>query len=326
MNDYSNTNYLNFVESKFNQCFSNKKYYEEIPVDITSKIDATTDFIGSTISPLKKYVIENNIPKDGIFLIQNCMKSKSLKYLKDYTPQKFGCYFKCMGILTTTHLQKTVFDTFDYLINYIKIDPADMCIRICSQDKDLIEAIEYVDKDIKREVDTVDLKHYRHKYGMDDQQITGRDFNIAIRKKGTNEYFNCAAFVIMENKYEKLAVDMAIGNCSLSLCKFGYNSTISSSRMGDILNIKTIADEKFADALIAVSILLKENILQHPSKHFRYKFKRYLNILMYWNQQYNYSSEELTKMIINFLELEYNNNYDYQNENWVKILEKNRIK
>ena len=320
----NNTEYLDFVESKFDECFSEKNYYKESPVDITSKIDLTVDFVGSSISPLKKYIINNNIPEQGIYLNQNSMKSKSLKYLKSDVPQKFGCYYKCMGILTKPNLEKVVYDTFDYFINYLNIPVDDICIRICSQDSDLVKAIKNVDLGIKREYDTVDLKHYRHKYGMESRNITGRDFNIGIRKKGTNNFFNCGAFVLMESPDGPIAIDMAIGNCSLSLCKFGYNSTIASSRMGDLIEINSLEQEKFADALIAVSILLKENILEQSSKHFKYKFKRYLNILLYWNQKYNFMEEKLVDIILKFLELEYNSNFEEKRESWTKVLKKEK--
>ena len=47
------TEFLDFVESKFDECFSSKGYIYEKPVDITSQVDPTIDFIGSKISPLK---------------------------------------------------------------------------------------------------------------------------------------------------------------------------------------------------------------------------------------------------------------------------------
>ena len=157
---------------------------------------------------------------------------------------------------------------------------------------------------------------------MDNLNITGRDFNIGIRKKGTEEFFNCATFVLMENQDKPIAIDMGLGNSSLAMCKFGLNSTVESSRMADIIQIDSIEKSKFADALIAVSILLKENILEHPSKHFRKKFRQYLNALMYWNQQYKFSEEELVEAIIKFLNMEYNSSFEEKQESWVKVLKK----
>lgn len=52
----------------------------------------------------------------------------------------------------------------------------------------------------------------------------------------------------MENNDRKLAIDMGISNLVLSMCKFGTNSTISSSRMADFIDIDCIMKEKFADS------------------------------------------------------------------------------
>ncbi len=319
-----NNEYLDFIESKFNDFFASKGYYGEIPVDITSQIDPTIDFIGSKISPLKGYIYNNSIPDKGIFLIQNSMKLKSLQYLKTEDFQKFGCYYKCMGTLTTPNLNKIVTDLFEYLTSseYLHIPLDDICIRICSKDKDLLAAIEGVDSKIKREIDTVSFNHYRHKYGMDEDNIFGRDFNIGIRKSGTEEFFNCGTLVLMEKDNEPIAIDMGLGNCSFAMCKYGLNSTVQSSRMADLIEINSIAKEKFVDSLIAVSILMKEETYEHSSKHFRKKFRQYLNCLMYWNQQFQYSVEELINYIITFLNYEYNNNFEDKEEIWTKVLKR----
>ncbi len=319
-----NNEYLDFVESKFNDFFTSKGYYEEKPVNITSQVDPTIDFIGSKISPLKEYIIDNNIPENGIFLIQNSMKLKSLQSLKTNDFQKFGSYYKCMGTLTTPNLNKIVYDLFEYLTSrdYLHISSDDICIRICSMDKDLLNAIENVDPKIRREIDTVSLKHYRHKYGMDEENIFGRDFNIGIRKNGTEEFFNCGTLVLMEKDGEPIAIDMGLGNCSFAMCKYGLNSTVQSSRMADLINVDSIAKEKFVDSLIAVSILMKEEVYEHSSKHFRKKFRQYLNCLMYWNQQFQYSDEELINYIITFLSYEYDNNFEDKEEAWTKVLRK----
>lgn len=323
-NNITKTQYLEFVETSFNDCFSKKGYIFERPVNITSQVDPTIDFIGSKISPLKKYILTNDIGNPGRYLIQNSMKLKSLQYIKTTTPQVFGCYYKCMGVLAEPNLEAVVFDTFDYLTNpmYLGMPFEDICIRIHSKDIDLMNAIENVDKGIRREIDTVAIKHYRHKYGMDKENITGRDFNIGIRKKNTDTFFNCGTFVVMETPEKPIAIDMGIGNCSLSMCHFATNSTIESSRMADIIDIDSVEKNKFADALIAVSTLLKENILEHPSKHFRKKFRQYLTALQYWNQQYEIDPEELAQYIISYLNAEYKQNFDNKKEQWIKVLKK----
>lgn len=314
--------YLDFVEQKFEDCFSSKGYIEEQPVNITSQVDKTVDFIGSKISPLKKYILTEDFGENGRFLIQNSMKLKSLRYLKETTPQKFGSYYKCMGTLSKPDLEKVVFDMFEYLTydKYLGIDLDDICIKICSKDDDLMGAIRNVDSKINREIDKTSIEHYRHKYGMSEENITGRDFNIGIRKKGTSDYFSCGTFVLMESPSKKIAIDMGIGNCSLSMCKFGVDSTVQSSRMADLVSIDSIEKEKFADSLIAVSTLLKEDIINHPSKHFRKKFRQYFNALSYWSEKLNISKEEILVYALDYLNLEYKENFSYTDERFAKIL------
>ena len=316
------TEYLDFVEDKFSECFSKKWYIEEFPVNITSQIDKSIDFVWSKISPLKKYIINEDFGIIGRYLIQNSMKLRSLKLLKTDIPQVFWCYYKCMGILAKPQLEKVVNDTFEYFTSpeYLNLPFEDICIKINSKDQDLMSAIVGIDKRIVRETDELDIKHYTHKYGMEKENITWRDFNIGIKKKGTDDYFSCATFAIMENEYKKIAIDMGISNLSLSMCKFGTTSTITSSRIADIVNIKTTEQEKFADALIAVSILLKEDITNHPKKNFRQKFRMYLDALNYWNKKFQYTDDELLNIIIKYLNAEYNTSFDKNKENYKKIL------
>ena len=316
------TEYLDFVEDKFSKCFSKKWYIEEKPVNITSQIDKTVDFVGSKISALKKYIIKEDFGEIGRYLIQNSMKLKSLKFLKTDIPQKFWCYYKCMGVLAKPELERVVNDTFEYLTSseYLNIPFEDICIKINSNDEDLMSAIAGIDSRIIREIDKSSIEHYTHKYGMENDNITWRDFNIGIRKKWTDDYFSCATFVIMEDEHKKIAIDMWISNWSLSMCKFGTSSSISSSRMADIININTIEQEKFADALIAVSTLLKENITNHHKKTFRQKFRLYLDALYFWNEKFQYTNDELTNIIIKYLNAEYNDNFDENRENYSKIL------
>lgn len=318
----SKSEYLDFVEKKFKDCFSNKGYIEEPAVNVTSKIDPTVDFIGSNISPLKKYLESENYGEVGRYIVQECMKFKSFKYLQTNIPQKFGCYYRGMGIIAKPDLEKTVKDTFDYLTDekYLDISPENLCVKISATDEDLIKVIESINKKIIRLVDQSNIEHYRHKYGMDEKNIFGRDFNIGIKKKDTDEFLNFAAFVVMEKNEKKLAVDMGISNLALSMCEFGTNSTISSSRIADFIDIDSIMKEKFADSLVAVATLLKEDITNNKSKHLRIKFRQYLRVLDYWNERLQYTDEDVINLIVDYLNAEYHSNFEQKKDEYYKVL------
>lgn len=316
--------YLDFVENKFETFFKENHYQKEEPVNITSQVDPTVDFVGSKISPLKHYVLEDSIGESGRFLIQNCMKLKSMKYLKTEIPQVFGSYYKCMGTLTEPKPEKMVADLFAFLTGkeYLGILPQDICIRINSADTDLVHAIAGVDPRIVRYVNTVEEKHYRHKYGMKDPLITGRDFNVGIRKRGTGDFFNCATLVIMEAEEKKLAIDMGMSNLSLAMCYFGTDSTLECARIADLMPVKSVEEIKFADALTAVAALLKEDILQHPSKHFQKKFRQYMHALALWKNRLGYSEEAVTTLICEYLEKEYAQDFSAKYEEWLRVIQK----
>lgn len=326
----SKSEYLDFVEGKFKTCFSERGYIEEPSVDVTSKIDPTVDFVGSNISPLKKYLDTEDYGDIGRYIVQECMKFKSFKYLKTDIPQKFGCYYRGMGIIAKPELERVVKDTFDYLTDekYLNIPLEDLCIKVSSMDEDLIEVTESVNDKIIRIIDQCGVEHYRHRYGMDEKNVFGRDFNIGLRKTGTEDFLNFSSFVIMENNDRKLAIDMGISNLVLSMCKFGASSTISSSRIADFLDIDCIMKEKFADSLVAVATLLKEDITNHRSKHLRMKFNQYLRVLNYWNQQLQYTEEDIINLMVKYLTAEYHYNFEYREEEFHKVLtlQKKRMK
>lgn len=313
---------MNFVEKKFNECFSDKNYKIEPPVFITSQVDKTVDFVGSKISPLKHYIIDENIPKEGVALIQNCMKLRALKYLKNNIQATFGSCYRGMGTLTQFDLDKIVYDTFDYLLNtkYLGINPKDICIRLSSNDLDLIKSTTQVDSAVIREYDTENIDSYKHIYGMDEEGITGRNFNIAIRKGESDEFFDCAAIIVMETAQKKIAIDMGIGNTSLAMCYFNTNDTVSSSRIADIIDINSVEMMKFADSIVATSTLLYEGILEHSSKHFRKKFRQYIQVLKYWREQINVSDKTILDYMNRYLYLEYGVDKMIDEKTYSKIL------
>lgn len=61
--------------------------------------------------------------------------------------------------------------------------------------------------------------------------------------------------------------------------------------------------------------------MNHPSRHFRRKFKIFVKILKYWNSiLYNYTNEQLADLVIKFLELEYRTSFDKFHSQYSAIL------
>ncbi|NDV96420.1 hypothetical protein D0T84_16080 [Dysgonomonas sp. 521] len=317
--------YLKFVEEQFEKCFTEKGYLQEKPVKITSRIDSSVIFIGSSISPMKKYVLNQTIGDNGRYLIQNSIRTQALKNIQNSELSMFGSYFKSMGALVMYRdLEKLVLDVFDYLTKYLKIPFDDIRLRINSEDIDLIDSIKQLDRRVIREYNTFGDKYYKHKYGLDIEQIKGRNFNIGIRKKGTDLFLDIGNVIVIENDIEKIAVEVALGNCTLSMCYFGVNSTIAGSRMADIFKIDTVEKMKFADAIIVGAILMYENIktIKHP-RWFIYNFRKYCVAIKFWKEKLNLEYNVIAEYMKLFLLLEYNVDIKLSNEeiiNYIKVL------
>ena len=62
--------------------------------------------------------------------------------------------------------------------------------------------------------------------------------------------------------------------------------------------------------------------MTHPSKHFRKKFRQYLNALMFWKDKLQASDDEILNYINRYLELEYNVSNFACEDKYKKILKK----
>lgn len=315
--------YLNRVEGSFDQHFSQRGYKREEPVAVSSQIDPSVDLVGSKISALKRYVLNENIPPEGLYLIQDCFRTRGMKELKTVSPSKFGSCFRTMGTLTNPDVEKVVFDTFDYLVNGIGIKPRDLLIKINADDRDLLVATSSVAGNIRRQENAVDA-HYQHRYGLDDQGIFGRDFNIAVRVRETDEFTSVGTVVLMEQNHRGIAVDMGIGNLSLARCNFGKDNTLAVSRMADVFPIDSIERQRFADSLIGLALLQKEgvhNLSSHANreaKTLRWKYRKYEEAVEYWKSQLGLSDEQVLEYMKRYIDLEFKKN-NYESEaTWLR--------
>jgi hypothetical protein len=315
--------YLNRIEGGFDQHFSQKGYKREEPVAVSSQIDPSVDLVGSKISALKRYVLNENIPTQGLYLIQDCFRTRGMKELKTVSSSKFGSCFRTMGTLTNPDIEKVIFDTFDYLVNGVEIKSRDLLIKINADDRDLIVATSSAASDIRRQENAADA-HYQHRYGLDDQNIFGRDFNIAVRKQKTDEFVNVGTVVLIEQNRKIIGVDMGIGNLSLAMCNFGKDNTLTVSRMADVFPIDSVEKQQFADSLVGLATLQKEQVHKlsshsdRASKTLRWKYKKYEEAVVYWKLQFGLSNERVLEYMKRYINLEFKNN-NYESEaTWLR--------
>ena len=67
-------------------------------------------------------------------------------------------------------------------------------------------------------------------------------------------------------------------------------------------------------------MMLKEDVTNHISKHLRMKFNQYRRVLNYWNEQLQYTNEDVVNLIVNYLNAEYHSSFEQKKDEFYKVL------
>jgi len=252
------------ITDTFSENFKLAGYIEHDPEPLISDIDHSVRFIGSTTNVFKQYLTDDvKISGKGCFLIQKCLRTRNAStFFSDDIFPEWSSYFTAMGIMSPPGNTETLLtDTLNFLLN-LGIEVGKIRINVSSRDKDMLECVRNVQKKIKFiiDVDGVDnTNYYRHKYGMD--EITGRNFNLAIKNEKTGEFKDIGNIVVIEKDGASLAVEMGIGVSTLIAKIFGLDNSIEASTISKIVAFRPGFTSKFADALSTAVVMLKEGIM-----------------------------------------------------------------
>lgn len=310
--------------NNFIECFSTKNYKKCESVKITSGVDSSVVFVGSTISVLKPKLLENRIDKTGNFLVQKSIRTHALKRINIPEILEWSSYFDALGVLVTyDNLDKLVIDSFDFLCTYEDIKDLDLLIRISSLDTDLLSSVEKLDRDINIEVDSKPQSYYRHKYGLDNLGIYGRNFNIAVRDTSDGIYKDIGNIIVIESDTKKYGVEFAFGANAILMRKLGLKSSIEASIAADLVLLETPEQYKFADCMAVVANLAYENIeMLKDDRSKIYLYRKYLRALNAYKNAMDMSDEKLLSLIKNYLLLQYGQYDEKQVENNTRLLKK----
>lgn len=301
---------LTLIQNEYTTFLREKGYNENKPVKITSGIDKSVVLVGSTISVLKPKLLNNSIHKNGEFLFQRAIRTQPLKVMTVNQTSEWSSYFDATGLLVPQNLgEKLVYDVLFFLINKLNLSKDDIMIRINCNDTDLMRIVKNVSDMCNVEMNTREEKYYKHRYGLDEYGIYGRNFNIALKDKKACEYKDIGNIIIIENQNKKFGIECAIGLNALLMRMEGLKTSIEASSISDIVKLKSPTQHKFADCLSVVSHLAYENVEGLKKRNPIYLYRKYLKYLEYWSEELNLKREDVIAMIKNYLKMEYNN-YD----------------
>lgn len=312
---------LTLIQNEYTTFLRKKGYNENKPVKITSGVDKSVVLVGSTISVLKPKLLNNSIHKNGEFLFQRAIRTQPLKVMTVNQTSEWSSYFDATGLLVPQNLgEKLVYDVLFFLINKLNLSKDDIMIRINCNDTDLMGIVKNVRDMCNVEMNTREEKYYKHRYGLDEYGIYGRNFNIALKDKKACEYKDIGNIIIIENQNKKFGIECAIGINALLMRMEGLKTSIEASSISDIVKLKSPTQHKFADCLSVVSHLAYENVEGLKKRNPIYLYRKYLKYLEYWSEELNLKREDVIAMIKNYLKMEYNNYDEVVIENNLKKL------
>ncbi len=267
--DALKTSFLNF--------FSVIGYKRIKSFDISSGEDPTVRFIGSHISVMKPWLINKNIPSEGIMMTQDCMRVKGLDSLFDDNTSEYGSFFTSIGTLSRVENLSDVCKNLILFLQSLGIKKEEIQINISSKDTDLIDVV--FDLGIIINTDTKPESYYKHKVGL--ENIEGRNFNFSIKNKKTENFSDVGNVILLEDKEGGVAVEVAIGTSVLIKQIEGLERVQDSYPVKGLENVPNLLRYKLEDSILVSLILLNEGLRPFGSDNKNRILKRYIKAMLY---------------------------------------------
>ncbi|MGI5230240.1 hypothetical protein [Actinoallomurus sp. CA-142502] len=250
------------VVSAFREHFAGHGYRPHAPVPVTSRIDSSVRFVGSTISVLKPLLTEG-VPDPGVFLIQRAVRTRNLRAVADGAPLDWASYFVALGTLSPAgRLPEIAVHAWELFRDRLPVDPGQVVIRASSLDPDLVAVVRGIPGGPAIEIDGYEEHRYRHRFGM--EGYAGRNVNFAIDhpRWGLRDVGN---LILIHRDGVPVAVELAFGVGTILSRAYGLDHPIQASSAGAAVPVRTPADIRLADMVSVAVVLLSEGLRPNGS-------------------------------------------------------------
>lgn len=296
-------NFHSVIKSLFTDYFTRLDYKEHKPSLLIPSDDHSVQFTGSTSNTFKSYIVHSSlISRNGFFLIQKCLRTQNAKlFWDDNTPLQWASYFTEVGLITKAdNVKNLIVDTVNYLVNVLEIERERLHLKVSSQDSDLLSYARKTSLEI--DIDNMAIENYRHRYGL--PEVIGRNINFGIKNNKTNVIKNVGTIVLVEKQREPIVAEMGFGISTLLAGYYDLSNSIEASSISTIVPFKSGLNSKFADALSASVVMIKEGV--YPSGRGRGRILRtYLYAVKSLSRRIGLSMDDILRFTEYYEELEY---------------------
>lgn len=245
-------------------------------VPVSCRIDKSVFLVGSTISVLKQHLLAKK-PIPHRVLIQPAIRTQNLLPMErgEDTQSIYGSFFLAMGTLAPYEsLALTTEIACNYLCSQLNCCRYNLLLRVSATDSDLLQICRHVGA---MEIDTQPLSYYRHHYGLADQGIFGRNFNIAIPARG--EHRDVGNIIVIERHGVPIAVEFAMGMSTLLTHLYRLPHTMLGNVVADVLPMENWKEYQLGDCLSVVGCLQQEGVKPRSSCMQGRILKRYQRVM-----------------------------------------------
>jgi hypothetical protein len=312
--------HVEMLINSFRKYYSELGYTEKSPILASSGVDPTVRFIGSHISVFKPYLITGYVPPPGIYMQQDCVRTRNVKHLfeDDYYPT-WGSYFPSIGVLSSPErLNEACKDISDFLRKELKISSENILIRANSFDDDLMCACNHCCE--STEINSRQPEYYRHKMGI--EGIWGRNCNIALKNSIGNGFSDIGNIIVIEREAEKIGIEIALGSTVILKQLYGLDHVQDCIPVPGLdLRNETIR-RKFEDSIITSTVLFREGLKPFERNSRSRILKQYVLSLSYFRAKSGLSISEVFKIISNFEKREFPGSIQHVSGIIIKAIEK----
>lgn len=312
--------HVEMLINSFRKYYSELGYTEKSPILASSGVDPTVRFIGSHISVFKPYLITGYVPSPGIYMQQDCVRTRNVNHLfeDDYYPV-WGSYFPSIGVLSSPErLNEACKDISDFLKKELKISSENILIRVNSFDDDLMCACNHCCE--FTEINSRQPEYYRHRMGI--QGIWGRNCNIALKNSIGNGFSDIGNIIVIENGERKIGVEIALGSTVILKQLYGLDHVQDCTPVPDLNSKNDTIRRKFEDSIITSTVLFREGLKPFERNSRSRILKQYVLSLSYFRAKSGLSINELFKIISNYEEREFPRSIQHVSGIIIKSIEK----
>lgn len=303
---------INIVESQrlikdvFTSSYADLGYELVLPDTLIPQEDDSVIFTGATITPLKRRLLEG-VDSPGYFMLQNCLRTNSLKKLTDldFIPDWTG-YFTMAGVLASPGRMHEVVNEGVSLFNKLGLSGENMQVLASSSDRDLSDP--WKDAGIEVAEDTQGLEYYRWKYGL--ENIGGRGITFLLRSELGDSFRELGNLISIEtDQGEVKGYEFGFGLESLLSKMAGHKKPMTVSTMCSVIPYEEGIKEKLIDALATSTVIFHHGINPGKGKE-KHVLKKLVKGLSYLRRNLQISIDDIKTYSNSFEEVEFSESTD----------------